>query len=168
MGKTKTRQRRSAPAGRAGLELPVGSPASDSYLDLVRQYPLRPIRDDADLAVASAVIDRLSEYDLDAGQQDYLDVLTDLVEAYEDEHVVIPDAPGPDVLRMLMETNGIGQSELHRKTGIAQSTISAVLSGQRSLTVQQMVTFGKLFRVTPDAFMGTGNGRNKDTKVAER
>src|SRR5260370_41320054 len=58
----------------------------DRYLDLVRQFPLRPLRTDADLDAAVAIIDVLIDrHSLKAPEQDYLDVLSDLVEAYETE-----------------------------------------------------------------------------------
>lgn len=113
---------------------------------------LRPIRDDAHPARAIEVIDHLLECDLDSGQQDDPDILTDPVEAYEDEHLEIADAPEADVRRRLMGSNGLSQSELHRRTGIAQGTISAVLEGDRSLTRQQMAALRTLFGVSPAAF----------------
>jgi HTH-type transcriptional regulator / antitoxin HigA len=126
---------------------------SDTYYELVKQFPLTHIRDDDHLAVAIDMLDQLLERDLDEGQRAYLDVLTDMVEAYEDQHVAIQDASEADVLRELMRSNGLTQAGLKRKTGIAQSTISAVLNGDRSLTKGQVVTLAKLFGVSTAAFM---------------
>ena len=92
-------------------------------------------------------------HDLDEGQQAYLDVLTDLVETYEDEHVEIPDASEADVLRELMNANRLTQAELQARTGIAQSTISAVLNGSRSLTKGQVVTLAGLFGISAATFL---------------
>lgn len=125
----------------------------DTYLDLVEQFPLIHIRDDAHLAQAIAVIDLLLRQDLDEGSQGYLDVLSDLVAAYEDVHVAIPDASEADVLRELMRSNKLSQAELGKKTKIAQSTISAVLNGDRSLTKKQVVTLARFFGVTSAAFL---------------
>jgi HTH-type transcriptional regulator/antitoxin HigA len=125
----------------------------DTYLDLVRKFPLIHVRDDDHLAEATEVLDRLLERDLDEGEQAYVDVLTDLIEDYEDEHIAIPDASEADVLRELMRANRITQAELKRRTGIAQSTISAVLSGVRSLTKDQIVLLAKFFHVSPAVFM---------------
>jgi hypothetical protein len=52
------------------------------------------------------MIDRLLQKDLDEGSQEYLNAFTDLVETYEDEHVLITDASQADVLRELMRSNG--------------------------------------------------------------
>jgi HTH-type transcriptional regulator / antitoxin HigA len=125
----------------------------DSYFKLVKRFPLTHIRDDGHLAEAQEVIDRLLEEDLDDGGRAYLDVLTDLVEAYEEEHVPIPDASEADVLRELMRANGLSQPKLARAVGMAQSTISAVLGGTRSLTKGQVVKLARFFHVSPAAFL---------------
>ena len=125
----------------------------DSYFKLVKRFPLTHIRDDAHLAEAQKRIDRLLEEDLDDGGQAYLDVLTDLVEAYEEERVPIPDASEADVLRELMRANGLSQPKLARAVGMAQSTISAVLGGARSLTKGQVVKLARFFHVSPAAFL---------------
>ncbi len=128
-------------------------PEPDTYLALVIEFPLVPIRDDAHRARASAVLDQLLQQDLDRGQQDYLEVLTDLVEKYEEGHVPIPNASESDVLRELMRSHGLSQNALKAATGIAQSTISAVLNGERSLTKEQVITLAGFFGVSPLAFL---------------
>ncbi|HKI34663.1 MAG TPA: helix-turn-helix domain-containing protein [Gemmataceae bacterium] len=125
----------------------------DTYFALVRQFPLTHVRDDDHLAEAQEVIDRLLEEDLDEGAQEYLDALTDLVETYEDEHEPIPDASEADVLRELMRSNGLSQGWLAKEVGMAQSTISAVLNGKRSLTKEQVVRLAEFFHVSAAAFL---------------
>lgn len=152
---TKTRPVPQAPATHRTISrrMPDAYVVSDTYLDLVKQFALTPIQDDDHLAEAIYVIDQLLQHNLDEGEQDYLDVLTELVADYEDEHVTIPDASEADVLRELMRSNGLTQAELKRKTGIAQPTISAVLNGERSLTKDQVVILAKFFGISPAAFM---------------
>lgn len=125
----------------------------DTYFRLVRRFPLTRIRDDAHLAEASEVLDGLLRQDLDDGGRAYLDVLTDLVESFEEEHVPIPDASEADVLRALMRANGLSQPRLAREVGIAQSTLSAVLGGSRSLTKAQVIKLARRFGVSPAAFL---------------
>src|SRR3954447_11623794 len=103
----------------------------DTYFDLVKRFPLTHIRDDAHLDEAADLIDQLLRQDRDAGAQAYLDVLTDLVESYEGQHVPIPDASEADVLHELMAAHRISQPQLAKAVGIAQSTLSAVLNGKR-------------------------------------
>lgn len=67
----------------------------DRYLELVRRFPLRPLRTAADLDAAIVVIDSsIDRGNLSAPEQDYLDVLSDIVEAYEND--VVPIAPVAD------------------------------------------------------------------------
>jgi HTH-type transcriptional regulator / antitoxin HigA len=125
----------------------------DTYFERVRRFPLTHIRDDAHLDAAQGVIDGLLREELDLGAQEYLDALTDLVETYEAAHVTIPDAPEADVLRELVRASGLTQPDLAKKVGIAQSTLSAVLNGTRSLTKEQVVILARHFRVSPVAFL---------------
>jgi HTH-type transcriptional regulator / antitoxin HigA len=125
----------------------------DTYYDLVERFPLIHILDDDHLASAHEEIDRLLREDLDEGASAYLEVLTDLVELYEDEHHPIPDASEADVLRMLMESNGLTQTGLEKEVGISQSTISAVLNGTRSLTKGQVIMLARFFHVPPSVFL---------------
>jgi HTH-type transcriptional regulator/antitoxin HigA len=124
-----------------------------TYFKLVKQFPLAHLQTDDDLDAAVEIIDHLLEQDLDEGAQAYLNVLTDLVEAYEDEHEPIPDTSEADVLRELMRSNQLSQARLAKTSGIAQSTLSAVLNRSRSLTKDQVVTLAKVFRVSPNAFL---------------
>jgi HTH-type transcriptional regulator / antitoxin HigA len=131
----------------------VSSKLSDQYFDLVREFPLTRIRDGKHLDAAAQMIDRLLEEHLDKGGEEYLDVLTDLVERYEDEHEPIPDASEADVLRELMRAGDLSQQRLAASVGISQSTISAVLNGTRSLTKHQIISLARFFNVSPGAFL---------------
>jgi HTH-type transcriptional regulator/antitoxin HigA len=79
--------------------------------------------------------------------------LTDLVAVYEDEHVPIADVSEADVLRELMRSNALSQTDLARWVGIAQSTISAVLTSTRALTKGQILKLAKFFGVAPATFL---------------
>jgi HTH-type transcriptional regulator/antitoxin HigA len=125
----------------------------NTYFNLVKRFPLAHIRDDDELGAAQKMINDLLQQDLDEGAQAYFDVLTDLVEAYEDKRVPIPDASEGDVLRVLMTANGVSQSKLAKEVGVSPSTISSVLSGERSLTKAQIVKLARFFHVSTAVFM---------------
>ncbi len=125
----------------------------DMYLKLVKRFPLIHIRDEAHLNEALDLLNELLRQDRDQGTQDYLNVLTDLVAAYEDEHVPIPNVSESEVLRELMRSNRLSQMELAKAVGIAQSAASAVLTGARSLTKGQILTLAKFFGIAPAAFL---------------
>src|SRR5205823_1830142 len=106
----------------------------DRYLDLIRRFPLRPLRTEADLDVAVAVIDELIDRaELTAPEQDYLDVLSDLVETYETETIPMRPVGDAKLLRFLIEHKNVTQAAVAIGARIAQSTISEVLAGKRKL-----------------------------------
>ncbi len=120
----------------------------DDYLDLIMKFPLTSVRTDDDLEAAQDVMDRLLAIgDLSSGEELYLDALSDLVAAYEDDHYPIPPASDADMLRHLMEAKAVNQAELHRSTGIAKSTISEVLAGKKPFTRQLIAKFATFFDV---------------------
>lgn len=131
----------------------AAGPVPASYFKLVRQFPLVKIRDDAHCDEASAMIDHLLTMDLDEGQDQYLDVLADLVGDYEDANVVFPEPTEGGLLRSLMESNRLSQTQLSREVGIAQSTISAVLNGSRKLTKGHMEKLGRRFNLPASVFL---------------
>jgi HTH-type transcriptional regulator / antitoxin HigA len=102
----------------------------DSYLELVLDFPLASIKSDKHFAEAQRVMDRLlARGTRNAGEGTYLDALSDLVAAYEDEHHTIEPASDADMLRHLMEAKGVSQIQLSRETGLPKSTVSEVLAG---------------------------------------
>ena len=120
----------------------------DSYLELVLAFPLASIRSEKHLEQAQNVMDRLlAKGKLDSGEELYLDALSDLVAAYEDEHHTIPPASDADMLRHLMEAKGITQAQLSREAGLAKSTISEVLKGKRPFSRQMIRKLAVYFRV---------------------
>jgi HTH-type transcriptional regulator / antitoxin HigA len=129
---------------------------ADRYLKLVSAFPLRPIRSDEELGQAIAVIDSLLDKDeLHIDEQDYLEVLTRLVEDYEEQEVPFPPVSEADMLRHLIEARDITQIKLATETGIANSTISAILSGKRGLTRAQIATLSRYFTVSPAVFISS-------------
>ena len=129
------------------------STARDTYQKLIKQFRLVPIKDDNQLKLAHEMMDRLLQEDLDPSGEDYLSVLADLIESYEDRHFPIADASEVDILRELMRANGLSQTDLAKKVGIVQSTISNVLNGNRKLTKNQVIKLAEFFGVEPSLFL---------------
>jgi len=130
------------------------APLRDTYFELIKQFPLRPLRNEKDLDQASKIVDRLAvRKSLDRAERDYLDVLSELIGRFEDQHYEIEPLPDGEMLRFLIEQSGRPQVHLARATGIANSTISAVLSGKRDLTRQQVMKLSAYFHVDPGVFL---------------
>src|SRR5208283_874692 len=120
----------------------------DAYLELVQAFPLASIKSDEHLDTAQEVMDQLlAKRELDDGEEMYLDALSDLVAAYEDEHHPIAPPSDADMLRHLMEAKDLTQAQLSRETGIAKSTISEVLAGKKAFSRQMIRKFADYFRV---------------------
>lgn len=127
----------------------------DSYLELVLAFPLASIKSDDHLGVAQKVMDRLlAKGKLDHGEETYLDALSDLVAAYEDEHHAIEPASDADMLKHLLEAKGITQIQLSRDTGIAKSTISEVLAGKKPFSRQMIRKLADYFKVDVSVLAG--------------
>jgi HTH-type transcriptional regulator/antitoxin HigA len=138
----------------AGTIRSVYGKTEDRYLDLVRRFPLRPLRTDADLDAAVAVIDELIDRAaLTAPEQDYLDVLSDLVESYESQTIPMRPVGDADLLRFLIDHKGVSQAAVASGAGIAESTISEVLAGKRQLNRTQIAKLARYFGLDPGAFL---------------
>lgn len=133
----------------------------DRYLGLVRRFPLRPLRTDGDLDAAVAIIDELIDRaGLTPPEQDYLDVLSDLVETYEAERIAMRPVGDADLLRFLIEQKRVTQAEAAAGAGIAESTISEILAGKRKLNRTQITKLARYFHVEAGAFMSDRDNWN--------
>ncbi len=99
-----------------------------------------------------AVLDRLASKERPSGDEEkYAEVLITLIEAYEEEHHAIPEASPVEVLRGLMDANGLRQKDLAPILG-TESIVSEILHGKRELNKGQIEKFSKRFRVSPAVF----------------
>ena len=125
------------------------------FADLVRLHPPRAIHDEVAYRNAREIIDALTSLPkLSPGQGDYLDTLTILFEAYEDENHP-PDASnvGPlDALRHLMAEHGMSASDLGRLLG-ERSLGPKILNGQRELSKSHLRKLANQFKVSADLFL---------------
>jgi HTH-type transcriptional regulator/antitoxin HigA len=152
-------EKKMAPASKTGRKLKGRTVAlggtDPAYLALVQRFPLRPLRIDADLDAASEIVDELTDRDnLSTAESDYLDVLGDLVEKYEAEHVEMPHVSDGTMLRSLMDEKGVRQADVVRGTGISKTVLSLVLNGKRDLTREHIGALSKYFGVNPASFLG--------------
>src|SRR5687768_4875035 len=130
-----------------------GRAGRDSYMELVRRFPLKTIKNDVEHERAAAMISQLIGGDLDGGSGDYLDALIVLVNKYEDEHHGIDEDMKPqDALRALMEANGLNQAAIGQIIG-SESTVSMFLKGDRKLSKAQIRKLAQRFKIDPTVFM---------------
>jgi HTH-type transcriptional regulator/antitoxin HigA len=135
------------------LKQDVRKEKASNYLNLVRAFPLRALRSDDELDHAIAIIDALlARDDLDAGEEDYLDILGDLVHRYEAEHDPIAPLTDADMVRFLLESNDLTQTDLAERSKIAESTLSEILAGKRKLSRRHIAALSRIFGVSPAVF----------------
>jgi HTH-type transcriptional regulator / antitoxin HigA len=132
----------------------VQAPAGKLYLKLVLSFPLRPLRSDADLDRAVAMVDALTDRkELAPGEADYLESLGRLIEDYEAEHDPLPTMSPVEALRYLLEENGLTQAELCAQTSLPVATISEVLNGKRGISPRVRQALAERFKVSPALFV---------------
>ena len=81
-----------------------------------------------------------------------LDLLGDLVAAFEARETLLPQAPPADVLRLLIDSNGLSQADLAAELG-GQPVVSAVLAGKRAINARQAKALGQRFGVSAAVFI---------------
>jgi HTH-type transcriptional regulator/antitoxin HigA len=131
---------------------------SGPYLQLVRAFPLRPIRSDEELNDAVALLDALIDRaPLLAEEQDYMRVLGGLVKEYEEKTIPIRPSTDAEMLRFLMEGNGLNQTQMADAMGIPASTVSEILKGRRKLTRTHIGRLTERFSVPATVFFDSEN-----------
>ena len=120
----------------------------DSYLELVLDFPLASIKSDGHLEEAQRVMDvLLARGVLNEGEETYLDALSDLVGAYEDDHHASEPASDAEMLQHLLTAKGVTQSQLSRDAALPKSTISEVLKGKKRFSRQMIHKLADYFQV---------------------
>ena len=125
----------------------------DTYTELIQQFPLKTIKNDAQHAHAEVMVSKLIGRSLDNGASDYLDTLIVLTNKYEEEHHTISDSMTPQqALRALMEFNDLNQAGIGRIIG-SESAVSMFLKGQRGLSKPQIKKLAERFKVDAALFL---------------
>lgn len=99
----------------------------------------------------SALLDLERRKRLAAEERSYAELLTVLIEAYEEEHYPIRAASPVEVLQELLSANDLRQKDLAPLLG-TESIVSEVLSGKRPLTRRHIEKLSERFNVSPAVF----------------
>jgi HTH-type transcriptional regulator/antitoxin HigA len=125
-----------------------------TYANLLTEAQPRVIHDEKTHQRALKWIDRLMKTErITAAEEMLLELLSKLVNDYEEELYPTPDAPPEAMLQHLLESSGKSQAEFARSVGIARSTISEVLKGKRGLSVENAFRLADYFHVEPSLFL---------------
>jgi HTH-type transcriptional regulator / antitoxin HigA len=128
-----------------------------TYLALLAEFPLRPIRNRAEYKRAAKIVHRLAlrEGHLDDGEEAYLQVLEALVERSDEESFPIDrdDFTPTQVLKMLVEQAGMTVTELGMLLG-SKGAASELLSGKRKEPSKAQISMlCARFKVSANAFL---------------
>jgi HTH-type transcriptional regulator / antitoxin HigA len=88
---------------------------------------------------------------LSASEEKYAELLTVLIEAYEEEHYPIRALAPVEVLKELMAANNLKQKDLAPLLG-SESIVSEILHGKREMNKQHIERLSQRFKVSPALF----------------
>ena len=122
--------------------------------EMIKQGAPHVIHSDEELAeYTKALFELTAKADPTPEQEEAIQLLTLLIEHYESEHYPVPDADPVDVLRFLLDQNGLSQRDIVAELG-SESTVSLVLSGKRRLNRDHIERLSRRFHVSPSVFFG--------------
>jgi len=112
------------------------------------------IRSEAENARYIAMLEELDRKGnrITAAERRMADLLTLLIEDFEEKHYALKASSPVDVLNELMLTNGLKQKDMLDIFG-TPSIVSEVLHGKRQLTTEHIRRLSRRFHVSPEVFI---------------
>ena len=89
----------------------------------------------------------------DAGERDYLSVLTQLIDDYERKVFPLKPTSPLERLKFLIEESGTTQTKFREIIGLSQPAVSMILSGKRSLTIDAVKRLAAHFNLEAGYFI---------------
>jgi HTH-type transcriptional regulator / antitoxin HigA len=126
----------------------------EKYGSLLMSALPQVIESDEELKRAEGIITALLNkgVNLSPEEEKLLDLISDLVEKYEDEHYPFPEVPPIEILKFLMEQNDLKQSDLLHVFG-SSGIASEVVNGKRSISKAQAKKLAEFFKVSVELFI---------------
>ena len=126
------------------------------YGSLCREILLpRPIHDVADydntVEVSDAMV--LFQDDFTPDQRDYFDLLCNLIEDYDAEHVKWPKLKGREILQHLLDERDLAAADLSRILNGSRNLGAMILRGERNLTLAHIRKLAAHFKVGAEVFL---------------
>jgi HTH-type transcriptional regulator/antitoxin HigA len=123
-------------------------------MELIKRFPLRPLRGEKDYDAAVAILDTLVLRELGDGERDYLEALTRFVADYDQKNRRPPGDKLPVLARLkhLLSENNMTSADLGRVLGSA-SAASMILHGRRAISKAQIKKLSARFRLDAKFFL---------------
>ena len=137
----------------SGAELVAADPPNQrAYVDLLAEALPVAITSEQELERLTIIADRLAvKRNLSPEEGRLLDLLSTLIEVYEDEHHPIPDALPHVMIQGFMQERGLRNKDLEQVLGSSGVT-SEVISGKRKPSRAQVKSLAEFFQVSPEFF----------------
>ncbi len=122
-------------------------------VEMIERGAPRIIHNDAELEQYTEALFNLTALEKPTPpQQEAIELLTLLVERYEQTHYPIPVTGAVAVVKFLIEHQGLTQRDLVPQFG-TESAVSMFLAGQRKLTLKQVQKLSARFKLPADIFI---------------
>lgn len=136
---------------------PAAAPKPDAakYGRLLAETLPAVITTEAEYDRVAALLDKLAVIPasrITPEQERLLDLLTLLVEKYDEEHYQIPDAAPHEIIQYLMQERGLRNKDLEALLG-SRGVTSEVISGKRKPSKTQIKNLAEFFGVSPELFI---------------
>jgi HTH-type transcriptional regulator / antitoxin HigA len=114
---------------------------------------IKPIRNDDDLQTVLDRINALWGAPVGTDEGDELEVLSLLVEKYEDDHYPMPPSDPVEAIRFRMDQQGLTPKDLEPFIG-PRGRVSEVLSGKRKLSIGMIRRLHDGLRIPYESLLG--------------
>lgn len=123
------------------------------YVELLAKAVPTVITSEEEYDRVVAIVDRLAvKHDSSVEEERLLELLSTLVEVYENEHCPIPNAQPHVMIQQFMLDRGLRQADLVPVLG-SRSLVSEVVNGKRRPSKVQVKNLGEFFGVSPALFI---------------
>ena len=126
-----------------------------TYQGLVALHVPRPIHDEVSYENTVQLVDALAGMKLNQDQEDFLEILSQQVEAYEAGKLKAPkQKTGLELIRLLLEENGLSGDDLAELLEVDRSVAYKILKGTRNLTADHVRRLADRFAISADTILG--------------
>jgi HTH-type transcriptional regulator/antitoxin HigA len=135
------------------MEVMSALAVNPAYTALLAKFPPRVIRTDEQNESYIEVLYELEQRHerWTEAESELADLLTLLIEDYEEKHYQLPRSSPIEVIKFLMDQHGLKQKDLVDVFG-TPSIVSEVLRGKRELNKEQIRRLSERFAVSPELF----------------
>jgi HTH-type transcriptional regulator/antitoxin HigA len=124
-----------------------------TYRELLMTEEPHPIKTASEAAVIQQRIDEfVARGKLSEDEEEYLALLGALILGWEEGQYRAPDLSVHEILRSLLEDNGLRQIDLVGQVFATRGIVSEVLAGKRGLTYDHVKRLADFFHVSPAMF----------------